>query len=451
MKTWIIHLAEKIRAAAWTKPTAYVLLALALSEYTLWLDLTEAGRVFESSGIFKLTSPEGVRALLGTIATSMLTITGVSFSSIMVVMTLASQQFGPRLLRNFLKDRASQRTLGMLMGTFVFCLSVMKDVKSGGSTEFVPHLSTFTGLVLALVALGYFIYFIQHILNEIQAEHVVADAYEGLAKNIEAVFRPSEKNPDDDPAEYQDGDSWEITAGRTGYVQAINFEELLPLAQKHDLVLEVRCRAGDFVSPGQTVIKVRNGPHDLESDAPFIRNVRKALFVGSRRTPEQDFEYGFRQLVEVALRALSPSLNDPFTAMDCIDYLGAGLQSAFSRTLPKSVRRDSENKVRVVNELTTYRGLVEAAVNQIRQAARGQCDVSCRLLEMLAKTAAGSEKKDQQEAILHQATLIQESALPEGENSFDRKAIDRRFDEVVEACNLVDSSGKNGKAKTRDH
>lgn len=166
MKTWITHVVEQIRAAAWTKPTVYVLLALALSEYTLWLDLNEAGRVFESSGIFKLTSPEGVRGLLGTIATSMLTITGVSFSSIMVVMTLASQQFGPRLLRNFLKDPVSQRTLGMLMGTFVFCLSVMKDVKSAGSSPFVPHLSTFAGLILALVALGFFIYFIQHILNK---------------------------------------------------------------------------------------------------------------------------------------------------------------------------------------------------------------------------------------------------------------------------------------------
>lgn len=429
---------EKFRAAAWTTPAAYVLLAIALSQYTLWVDERFPNQFFEESEVLKITSPEGARVVLGTIATSMLAVAGVSFSSIMVTMTLASQQFGPRLLRNFLKDRASQSTLGVLMGTFVYCLFIMKGVRSVENDLFVPQVSIITSMVLAMIGLGFFIHFIQHILNEIQAEQVVADAYRGLESSITAVFPGSRSSRDDSKRQPSEWSGWEIEAGKTGYVQAINFDALCAVASKHDLVLRTLCRAGSFVSKEQSIVECDRQLADDDRDA-LAEPVRGAFYVGSARTPEQDYEYGFRQLVEVALRALSPGINDPFTAMDCVDYLGAGLRSVFSRALPEAKHLDEEGSLRVISQAVHYEGLVCAAVNQIRQASRQKCDVSCRLLEMLAQTARASEDKEQQKPLLAQADLVHRDSLPEMFNEHDRQAIEARYRKVVESCHLLEA------------
>ena len=161
------HFLEKLQASAWTTPVVYSFLAFWLARYTLHLDQQQIGLVLERSGSLPLESPESARALLGTIATSTLSVAGISFSSIMVTMTLASQQFGPRLLRNFLKDTVSQRTLAILLATYVYCLFVLKGFQATEGSIHVPQLSTLVALGLALISLGFFIGFIQHILGNI--------------------------------------------------------------------------------------------------------------------------------------------------------------------------------------------------------------------------------------------------------------------------------------------
>lgn len=415
----------------------FVLLAIALAYLCQWLDRKYLGRVFENYDFLEIASVADARTLVGTIATSMLAIAGVSFSSIMVTMTLASQQFGPRILRNFLKDSTSQTTLGILIATFVYCLLILRGTRSHDGAHFIPQFSTLMAIALALASLGIFIHFINHILNEIQAESVIADAFDGLESSIVAVF-PDEESPGNEQAEIADTPSrWQVIANKTGYLQAIDHPALLQVAAKYDAILTTDCLPGTFISDLQPIVGILRGPALEEVEPEFLAKVQKAFIVGKVRTPEQDFQHGIRQLVEVALRALSPGVNDPFTAMDCLDYLGASLQLAFARQLPQSAFRDCEGNLRLLMRPVSCASLVSSSFNQIRQASVSKCDVSCRLLEVLESTAGVSNKKEQQEALLQQAKLINENTLPAMLNEFDRQAITTRFQAVLRGCHLT--------------
>jgi len=438
LKTFLQHFAEKIRASAWTIPALLSISAVLLAQFALWADQKYPGPTLPFLSWFENSSPAGTRAFLATIATSMLAIAGVSFSSIMVTMALASQQFGPRLLRNFIKDKFSQTVLGTLIGTFVYCIFVIRRVQTTEEGLFVPQLSTFVALILALLSLATFIRFIHHIISVIQAEEVVSDAYDVLETTIDTVF------PDlgDDNQEHRipgnELTGWFINCGKTGYVQAVDMKGLVKVAREFGVILATNVSSGHFVSENQAVLRVVESPDSFDEEIKLTKKVQKCFFIGPVGTPEQDFEYGIRQLVEVALRALSPGINDPFTAMNCIDYLGAGLQSAFARPLPGSIHRDTDGNIRLFSWRNSYRGLVEASVNQIRQESRERCDVSCRLLEMLTETAKLSKNEEQQAALLVQAELINLNTQPLLHNDHDRESIRERFARFVRSCHYLD-------------
>ena len=228
-------------------------------------------------------------------------------------------------------------------------------------------------------------------------------------------------------------DDWFVAAGRTGHVQAVNIEQLTSIASENDMVLAVECRAGNFLTDLQPVLRVVGGPREDEVDGKVAKNLRKAIFIGYVRTPEQDPKYGLDQLVEVALRALSPGINDPFTAISSINYLGAGLQLAFRSPVPSSVHRDKKGNVRLHSWKTTHEDLVETSVNQIRQAAVDRCDVSCSLLEMLTTTARQAENTGQLDALSLQARLIHQDTLPHMTNEHDAESIESRYSKFKQA------------------
>lgn len=445
MRTWLRHSAEQIRASAWTLPAACVIVAVGLSQLTLYMDTEFGESMFDSTAYLKIWTVASAQSLLSTIASSTLSLAGVAFSSIMVTMTLATQQFGPRLLRNFMKDRSSQLCLGVLMGTFVYCLFIIRGPRSEQDGDFVPQLSTIVAMALAIASLFFFIHFIQHVLSTIQEERVLADAYSGLEKTIHNIF-PSDVDAGEQERvpEPSEGTGWAVEAGKSGYIQAIDYEALTKIARQYDVVLWAVCRAGWFITARRTAVRVIQGGEDsLDTDKSFIQSIQKCIYVGSSRTPEQDFEYGIRQLVEVCLRALSPGVNDPFTAVDCIDYLGAALESVFARPLPGSILRDGDGNIRVVKSVTEYSGLVCAAVDQVRQASRMDCAVSCQLLDMLQNVAKTAQLQEQQQVLLNQASLINHDTVPAMYNDHDREAITSRYQQVVKACHLCSLAEKS--------
>lgn len=437
MRTFFSHIWEKLQVSIWTTPVLYTLLAFALARYTLWMDQQGIRQALIAADWIQISSADSARALLGTIGTSMLSLAGISFSSILVAVTLASQQFGPRLLRNFLKDHTSQRTLGILLATFLYCIYIQREIQDIESHLYVPQLSVFSALILSVICLGFFVAFVQSILTQIQGEHVVENAYRQLEHSIDAVFPENDVEQAPRRSDPDEEDGWDISAGQLGYVQAIAIDQIVELASEHGLKIVTNLRAGHFVTHEQPVFRVVEGAGEGELDDEVIGKIQDTIYVGVVRTPEQDYEYGFRQLVEVACRALSPGINDPFTAMDCLEYLGAGLQLAFSRPLPGTLHRDDDGSIRVISWVTDHERLVDGAFDQIRQAGRDKCDVSSRMLEVIARTARLSKQADQQFALLRQAALVAENTPPALFNDHDRGAIFRRFEAVKTACNKL--------------
>lgn len=383
--------------------------------------------------------PDGARAVLSTIAGSMVSLTGITFSITVVALTLASTQFGPRLLRNFLRDRGNQIVLGTFIATFLYCLLVLRSVRGTDQHVFVPHLSVTAGILLVIASVGVLIYFIHHVAQSIQAAHVIALVGKDLDEILDRLYPETigAESPGPDLTSKPDfaDKTTPAKAMRSGYIQAIDSEGLMKLAVTHDVVIQVNCRPGHHVIAGSVLVNVCSAEG---VDKELATGINEVFILGSERTGEQDAEFAVNQLVEVAVRALSPGINDPFTAINCIDRLGVSLAKLTKRSIPSPYRYDANNKLRVIADFNAFADLTNAAFNQIRQAGRNNAAVTIRLLEVIAEIAGHARRDGDRSALLHQAILIERSShssLPEEE---DRKDVRRRFEAAERALNGAD-------------
>lgn len=412
-KTHLFHLWEATRTSLWFVPSLMTLAAVFLAFIMLGLDQWLALHAWSESH-FLLAGPAGAREVLSTIAGSVITVTGVTFSITIVALTLASSQFGPRLLRNFMKDKGNQVVLGAFISTFIYCLIVLRAVNTEGDTGFTPELSLTLAVLLVLADVFILIYFIHHISTSIQADHVIKDVYAELEMNIGRIFQEelgqeagAHNQPhaaqDPDPAERDAPCRREIASAATGYVQAIDYDTLLEIAREHDCLIRLRTRAGRFATAGDHIATAAGG---TAFDRDFDQQVTASLIVGSVRTPEQDPEYAIRQLVEVAVRSLSPGINDPFTTIACIDRLGAALCLLANKSFPSPQRFDKEGHLKIIMDVTTFAGMTNAAFDQIRQYGRSSVSVTIRLLEALTNIAWHARLPAQRQAVVRQAEMI---------------------------------------------
>lgn len=389
-------------------------------------------RIELPNGIYK-GGPEGARAVLSTVAGSMISVTGITFSITIVALTLASSQFGPRLLRNFMRDTGNQFVLGVFLATFVYCLMVLRRVQGTEESMFVPHLSVTIGIILALGSLAVLIYFIHHVAQSIQAESVIAAVGRDLDTAIEESFPeligkgvPADGNqkPIDFPPESREEAT--VRSVRSGYIQAIESDGLLRVAIDHDLVVRLNYKPGDYVFNGSPLVQVWSPSKMDDKVGEKIRNV---FILGNHRSGEQDPEYAAHQLVEIAIRALSPGINDTFTAINCIDRLGASLSVLAGRVMPSGCRYDEKSNLRVVTDVDTFRGILNAAFDQIRQNGRGNAAVTIRLLEIIREISFHIRLASHRSSLLRQAEMIERGSktLPEQE---DREDVRRMFEEA---------------------
>jgi uncharacterized membrane protein len=367
----------------WFLPTLMALAAFGLSRAMIAVDRGRGDA--EPSEWFYGGGADGARAVLTSIAGSMIGIAGITFSITIVALTLASSQFGPRLQRNFMRDRGNQFVLGTYVATFLYCLVALLHVRSVEESLFVPHASITVGIVLALASLGVLIYFIHHVAQSIRASHVIElvgrDLDRAIARFAERGFgaRRSDPEPGDDDAERlfpADGPTVEAASG--GYVQAIDMDGLVEAAGRAGGAFRVARRPGHRVYPGEALVLAT-----VDVPEEVARRVRGAFVLGSERTGEQDVEFAALQLVEVAVRALSPGINDPFTAIHCVDRLGLSVARLAASPPPPLRHRDEERTLRVVADFEVFEGFADAAFDQIRQHARGDVAVLIRLLETL--------------------------------------------------------------------
>ena len=431
----LVRLWDDLSASFWFLPGLMMIGAVALSIGLVELDTLVHTRAVQKIEWLWDGGPEAARVLLGTIASSMITIAGVVFSITMVVLALVSNQFGPRLMRNFREDKGNQLVLGTFIATFVYCLLVLRKVTNGPGADFVPYLSITLSIILALVNIGVIIYFIHHIAVMTQAPYVIRLVSDDLRRSIDRMFPENlgeetptdEAQPDLDLEEF-DRRAFAIEADQNGYLQAIDSEKLMDLAIDHDLVIHAHYRPGDFIVEKTPLAHVQA---ENAIDDGLSRQIRNMFVLGRERTPRQDVEFGIRQLVEIAVRALSPGINDPFTAMTCVDYLGAALCQAAQRRIPSHYRYDKENKLRVIADAVTFEGMIEAAFNQIRQYGRSSVAVSIRLLETFTVIARCLVRKADGAGLRLQAQTIKDAS--DVYPTPDRRAIEARYDALMEA------------------
>lgn len=415
---------EALRATFWAVPSVMVAGALALSAGMVQLDRATGAPLLDQLSWVYTGGPEGARAVLSTIAASMITVAGVTFSITIVALTLASQQFGPRLLRNFLRDRGNQIVLGTFVSTFIYCLMVLRTVRGGDDSEFVPNLSVTAGVLLALFSLGVLIYFIHHVSVSIQASRIIANVADDLEEAIDRLFpeRVGEGGgaaAADLPPASEEGEP--VLSRRAGYVQAIDGAGLMETAVEGGSLVRIEARPGTFVREGSMLLYVTGGATDDRRDA-----LRDAFVIGAERTGTQDITFFVEQLVELAVRALSPGVNDPGTAEMCVDRLEQTLCRLATRPWPSPLRFDDAGGLRVLAEPEPFEQVSRTAFEEIGRHARQSVPVTCQLLRAIASVSSCAVRGDDRRAL---------AQLAAGTIARAREAITEDTDRRrVEAC-----------------
>lgn len=442
MKTKLYNLWYAVHSSYWFVPTLMTVGVVGLSLLTVWLDHTLDDNVLAQHWWLGQGGADGAREILSSIASSMITVAGVVFSVTIVALSLAAQQFGPRLLSNFMRDTGNQIVLGTFIATYVYCLLTLGVVRGedGEGGGFVPHLSVICALLLALASLGVLIYFIHHVATSIQVTSIIA----AVGRDLElAIRRLAEDVPPRQPGEAAAPDPADVAgpdfdregealgALSGGYLQAVQLDTLLALAARHELTLRLNRRAGHFLTQGDPVLHV--WPRGRAADK-VRRELLKAFIVGRQRTHEQDAEFAIEQLVEIALRALSPSLNDPMTATMCLDRLGAALSLLAQSPLPPRNHFDQQRRLRLaVAHTTTFDSLVKAAFDQIRQNGADKPAVAVHMLKIFENIALRLHDAEQREAIRRQARLLESQARRQIEEPEDLRAVEVQFKQTLQA------------------
>jgi uncharacterized membrane protein len=359
-------------------------LAAALALTLLYVDKRFDPGIKASIGWAYSGGPEGARSLLSTVAGSMITAASVTFSLAAVALSIASQQYGSRVLRNFMRDRITQVLLGTFVSTFLYSVLVVRDIRgSDFSGGFVPSIAITVAIAMSLISLVMLVYFVHHVSSSIQASHIVSTISEDMEESIPKLYpsntgKPVASNKVPNKRTGQEG--MPLRARKDGYLETIDLDTLLQLATQSDLFLQIMSKPGDHIvrqTPIATIWAANPTDQKLE------KRLLAAFLISKARTPAQDIRYQFQQLTDVVVRALSPGINDPFTAINGIDALTSGLALlARSPRIPKE-RQDAQGAPRLLVARTEIDEILHATVGHIAIYAAGDSFVMTKLSRLL--------------------------------------------------------------------
>jgi uncharacterized membrane protein len=423
---------SNLRGRFWFLPTLIVAFSIALAVGLIVADSSGSRdwmaawpRVFGAGAA-------GARGKQATVAGSMMTLVGVTFSMTLMTHALASSQYTSRILRNFMSDRVTQVVLGIFAGIFTYCLIVLRTIRGGDEGGFVPSLSVAFSVVLAIGGIGTLIFFIHHIAFSIQASSIIASVAQETLVAMDRLFpeklgqepMDDEGNPSLLPSPKR---NWQaVMAGRNGYLQSVDNAALLRLARDHKTLVRMERGIGDFVVQNTPLasLALENLP-----DQEMIAALRAAYSIEQFRTVHQDCAFGIRQLVDMALRALSPGINDTTTAVMCVDYLTAILARLAAREIPSSCRYE-DGELRVISIGPTFAGLVAESFDQIRGSAEGNVALMLRMLGALRTIASLTASPNRRQALREQVEGIAEVAARTIKSPHDRTRFENRLAQV---------------------
>ena len=449
MNAFFVTLWAGVRNSYWFVPSLMAIGAIALSFATTAVDDRIGSEWMDNIGWLSANQPAGARAVLSTVAGSMITVAGVTFSMTILSIAQTTSQVGPRLLNNFMGDKANQFTLGVFISTFLYCLMVLRTVRNAETaapgissagdlmSAFVPHVAVIVGVLMAIASVGVLIFFIHHIPESMHVSNIIAGVGRGLNKQITDQFPARVGDPHEDTAnqkiESDLPDSFYNTAKSiystgTGYLEYVDADEIIRLASKHDLVLKVGPSPGDFVTEKNIILLA--SPSDRIDES--LESKLAAMFIlGSQRNATQDLRFQVNQLVEVAMRALSPGVNDPFTATNCMDWLQSAFESLAGRTLPDAHRYDAEKKLRLVAEPITFDSFASLVFDQLRPYVAMDRTASIKMMVMIGNLVVVVESPRARRLLVRHACALRRECRVVLRDHRAISSLDRLYREVL--------------------
>lgn len=394
--------AQGWRSSPWLWPAVSGGIAFVLAQVLTIVEPAEGSRftaLWQGGGTSAIN-------VLAVVATSVMTATTLIFSLTVLALQLASQQFSPRLLRQFARDRVTKRVLSVLAASFVFAISAMSGVSADGP---VPTLAVGTGLLLGVASFGAILAFITHMVRVLRVDTMMVQVHDETDTAIRAFYPDRDqphRHPDELPLEIADA-RW-VSAARSGFVQATDVDGLLQLAEGEDLTIRIDVRAGDHVTVGTPIAAVwgRDGAPLADLSEETGDGVRDAIRMGYERTLDQDSGFGFRQLEDIAVKAMSPSINDPVTAAHAVGHMADLLVGLTGCRLGPTLHEDSEGVGRVIVPDRDLRYYLDLMCGQLRRFSASEPTVLCAVLRALRDIGVSCREEHQRDEIRRAADLV---------------------------------------------
>ncbi len=422
----------RLRSSLWPLPLLAVTVAVALGIVLPRLDdVLDSGDPGHPLAFVFGGGPAAARDLLAAIAGSLISVTGVTFSLTVVALQLGSSQYSPRLLQTFVSDRVVQMTLAQLVGTFVYALTVLRTVRTAEATEgeqaFVPRLSISLAYLATLGSVAALVLFLGHLARSLRVETMLRDVHDEARATWSRALATDDDGTDGDLPR---GVPVAVPARGSGFVVALDEERLVAAARDAGGTLVLAQRMGDSVVEGVPVAHVWHPAGSRPADPEALaRSVQRSVRLSYERVPDQDVAYSLRKVVDIAVRALSPGINDPTTAVHALSHVSAMLGELVSRPATARYRRDVDGDLRLVVPPWTHRALLELGLEEVLQFATGQPAVLRRAASLLREVAwrapRGSLAPELREAMDRVAELAADSTtVPRREIQEWRTALD---------------------------
>ncbi|RKQ71044.1 putative membrane protein [Litorimonas taeanensis] len=437
MNARLIKAWQDLQGSYYFLPSLMGLGAIILAFVTIYMD-QKWGLSVSHESIFFSREATAARTILATIAGSMIGVAATTFSITMVAVTSAAGQYGPRLIGNFMRDRGNQVTLGTFTSTFIYCLLVLRMARTGeenGETTieaFVPNISLLVAMGLTLLSVGVLIYFIHHVPETLNVGNITGRVGRRLRQDIEGRYasdigealHPDSINTDNYPVDK----AIEIKAKAEGYVQAINHKALIEKIAAANAVAKIEYRPGDFVTKGDVIIRVwADGPIDDKHRKCF----RETYAMGQERTSYQNTLFLADELVEILARALSPGVNDPFTAINCINWFHSALKAFLNSQDPSPFRADANGDLRIISYPVSFERLLSVICDQSRSYIASDRNTAVKMMTILTQLCAECEDEERKVLIEGHLKKLKEACNDSLISLDDRESVSAHYNQAL--------------------
>tara|TARA_R110002110_G_scaffold415856_3_gene658489 strand:- start:69326 stop:70639 length:1314 start_codon:yes stop_codon:yes gene_type:complete len=428
------YLREKLFLNYWIVPVLVVLLFGILSIYTLYLDTFIYELWLSDSAVF--IHKDSAQAVLSTIAASVITVTSVVFSITVLILSIASNQLGPRLIPNFIKQGTTQFVIGLFIGTFVFCICILSTINP--STP-IPHLSIILSMILGISCFLILIYFIHYICRSIQVEYVLENILKEFKQLINVELESQKLKYNTYENSYNKNNlpklKKQVISEEHGYLQNIDLDQLLSICDKNNITVELLVQSGNFLKSNIVMFYIY---HEESLPENISQDLLKCFRIGSQRSTTQDIEFIFEQMAEIGIRALSPSLNNPYTAILCLDFIAESLILLAQTDLPPTILMSKKQSSGLILSRTNHKEIIKKAFDRFRQQAVNDLSVSIKFMQIIEEVIKCSQNQYIKKYLLTHAKLLYEAQESKIKNSTDLSDLKKSLNKINKSLNTKD-------------